>query len=219
MGGGGAGAAGGIGDLIGGALQGPMNLLQGIGGAFKKLFGRKKKKSHKCPPRPQPFKPPCMNPSQQFQGIQNQLGQITQQLSQLVEKFGQMTGQQGAQQGGQMGIGDVVKSLQDLLGKLTGQQGGAQGASSSGGGFSAAAALGGQASGTGFSTGGSSVASEGGKIDGMMSEAKKLMSSDKKEDQLKGQEMMQNAQNMFNMLSQLIKAQGDMAKAAIQNMR
>ena len=83
----------------------------------------------------------------------------------------------------------------------------------------AAAALGGQASGTGFNTGGSSVASEGGKIDGMMADAKKLMLSDKKEDQLKGQEMMQNAQNMFNMLSQLIKAQGDMAKAAIQNMR
>jgi hypothetical protein len=212
-------------------MQGPANLIKGIGGAFKKLFGRKKKKkAHQCPPRPQCFKPPCMNPHQQMQGIQNQLGKITQQLSQLVEKFGQMTGQQGGAgqaQGGGMGVGDVVKALQDLLGKLTGAQGGAQGASSaaSQGGFSAAEALGGQATGTGFSTGASSsggassVASEGGKIDGMMADAKKLMLSDKKEDQLKGQEMMQNAQNMFNMLSQLIKAQGDMAKAAIQNMR
>ena len=52
-----------------------------------------------------------------------------------------------------------------------------------------------------------------------LAEAKKLMLSDSKEDQLKGQEMMQNAQNIFNMLSQLIRAQGDMAKAAIQNMR
>ena len=221
MGGGGAGAAGGIGDILGGVLQGPAKLMEGIGGAFKKLFGRKKKKkAHKCPPRPQPFNNPCMNPQGQMQGIQNQLGQITQQLSQLVQKFGQMTGQQGAQQGGQMGIGDVVKSLQDLLGKLTGQQGGAQGASSaaSQGGFSAASALGGQASSLGVGNS-SSLSSEGGKIDGMMSEAKKLMLSDKKEDQLKGQEMMQNAQNMFNMISQFIKAQGDMAKAAIQNMR
>jgi hypothetical protein len=117
-----------------------------------------------------------------------------------------------------MGIQDVIKALQDLLGKLTGQAGGQTGGGASavgggGNGGSAASAVGG-------STGGSSsVASEGGKIDGMMADAKKLMLSDKKEDQLKGQEMLQNAQNMFNMLSQLIKAQGDMAKAAIQNMR
>ncbi len=64
-----------------------------------------------------------------------------------------------------------------------------------------------------------SVSAGGAKIDGMMKEAERLMQSDNKADQLKGQKMMQDAQNMFSMLSNLIKAQGDMQKAAIQNMR
>jgi hypothetical protein len=65
----------------------------------------------------------------------------------------------------------------------------------------------------------SSVEAGGAKIDGMMKQAEQLMLSENKADQLKGQKMMQDAQNLFSMLSNLIKAMGDMQKTAIQNMR
>lgn len=58
-----------------------------------------------------------------------------------------------------------------------------------------------------------------GKIDEMMSKAKELAGKDDKKSQLEAQELMQNAQNMFTLFSNLIKAQGEMARTAFQNIR
>ena len=59
----------------------------------------------------------------------------------------------------------------------------------------------------------------GGNLDAMMADADKLLQSDKMSDQLKGQQLMSKASNMFQALSKLYSQQSDMQKAAIQNIR
>ncbi|MFN0171781.1 MAG: hypothetical protein ACKV22_35665 [Bryobacteraceae bacterium] len=215
--------------MIGGLISGPANLIGGIGKAFGKLFGRKKKKPrHQCPQRPMPFQPPFAGMQQTLQGIGNKLGQITDQLGKLVQGLqqglqgmGQGAGQGGAAGGAQgpMGMQQIVQMLQDMIGKLTGQ-GGAVGGAQGGGSLAPSTGAGGGSSAGGVSGGNAdSIGAAGSKIDGMMKSAEQLMLSENKADQLKGQKMMQDAQNMFQMMSNLIKTQGDMQKAAIQNMR
>ena len=59
----------------------------------------------------------------------------------------------------------------------------------------------------------------GSKIDSMMGEAEKLMASDKMQDQLKGQRMMQQAMRMFEMISKMLEKRSELAGKAIQATR
>ena len=63
------------------------------------------------------------------------------------------------------------------------------------------------------------IKSGGSKIQSLEKEALDLAGSDDKEDQLKAQQKMQQAQRMFELISSIIKMQGDMQKRAIENMR
>jgi len=225
---GGVTGSGGLGQVAGALLSGPENLFKGIGKAFGKLFGRKRKKpAMRCPARPQPFRPPLTRLHEQFKGINDQLGKIGDKLGKLLEGLNKQIpaspgGQPGAPPAGGFpaqpltaGLQQALHTLQDLLGKLTGKQWGDPHIRP------------GQSPGGAVSLNpqplppapGDSVAAAGNKIDGMMKQAEQLMMSDNKADQLKGQKMMQDAQNLFQMMSNLLKAQADMQKAAIQNMR
>ncbi len=213
----GVAGGGGLGQVAGALLSGPEKLFPGIGKAFGKLFGRKRKKPQmRCPARPQPFRPPLTGLREQFQGINDQLGKIGEKLGKLLEGLNTPTSAGGGVPANSPpGLQPTPQLLQDVLGKLTGKQWGDPHV------------------GTGQHPGGAvgfdpqpdpprpgdSVAAAGNKIDGMMKQAEQLMMSDSKADQLKGQKMMQDAQNLFQMMSNLLKAQADMQKAVIQNMR
>jgi hypothetical protein len=236
----GVAGSGGLGQVAGTLLSGPEKLFKGIGKAFGKLFGRKRKKPQmRCPARPQPFRPPLARLHEQFKGINDQLGKLGEKLGKLLEGLNQPAGNKFDNLGIQdlmstvnqseelaqgtgvpanpmtAGLQQALQALPDLLGKLTGTQWGDPhvGAGQSPGGA------------VGFDpqpdppVPGDSVAAAGNRIDGMMKQAEQLMMSDNKADQLKGQKMMQDAQNMFQMMSNLLKAQADMQKAVIQNMR
>jgi hypothetical protein len=61
------------------------------------------------------------------------------------------------------------------------------------------------------------IANIGNQINSLEQQAQQLMSSPNPADQAKGQMMMQQAQQMFNALSQFMKSMSDMAEKAIQN--
>lgn len=194
---GGIGGSSPIGQIAGGIGK----AISGIGKAFKKLFGRKKKRRHhQCHPQPQPFSNPCANPNinvnqynplQNLAGLPAQLNQVSQQIQNVLS---QLTGSIPTQ------LGQAAAAGAGLTGSIPTQLGNLTGAS--------------QASSSGVSM---SESSSWGKIDSMMAEAEKLMLSDKKEDQLKGQKMMNQATQMFQAISAMLKAAQDMAQTAIRN--
>lgn len=57
----------------------------------------------------------------------------------------------------------------------------------------------------------------GAKLDSMENQAMNLMQSDKKADQIKGQQMMQAIQQIMDAIMKAIQARGDAAKQAIQS--
>jgi hypothetical protein len=57
----------------------------------------------------------------------------------------------------------------------------------------------------------------GSQVDSLQQQAEQLMSSPNPADQAQGQMMMEQAQEMFNALSQMMKTMSDMAEKAIQN--
>lgn len=170
---------------------------------------------------------------------QNPMKALADVFKQLSEAFGQILQQLA---GGQQNAAKSISDAFDALGKSIAGAGGGAAASnpflsgmpamSGVGGGSGAATLGPQAMGISGATGGASgssftsaptspgsasagSASGGGNIDSMMSQAEKLLRSDKMEDQLKGQKMMQQAMRMFELLSKLIEKQSEMQSKAI----
>ncbi|HBY58831.1 MAG TPA: hypothetical protein DEH78_03355 [Solibacterales bacterium] len=70
-----------------------------------------------------------------------------------------------------------------------------------------------------LSGGEQSIAQGASKIDGMMSQAESLMSSDKPSDQIKGQMLMQKAMRLFEMISKMQEMRSKAQSTAIQNMK
>ncbi|MDX2153454.1 MAG: hypothetical protein SFV54_22105 [Bryobacteraceae bacterium] len=70
-----------------------------------------------------------------------------------------------------------------------------------------------------LSAGEQSIAQGASKIDGMMSQAESLMSSDKPSDQIKGQMLMQKAMRLFEMISKMQEMRSKAQSTAIQNMK
>lgn len=199
-----SGVFGGVAEKV---LQAPAKLFKGVGKAFKRLFGRKKRRKHQCQPRPQPFGlPQAVQQNWMLKGIGNQLSKITDQLGQISNQLSKLFGGANAPFQPQQ-LGQVAQNLFSQLAKCFPQSPAAPAAAPASSYSAPASSL------------GSSVEAGGAKIDGMMKQAEQLMLSENKADQLKGQKMMQDAQNMFSMLSNLIKAMGDMQRSAIQNMR
>jgi hypothetical protein len=208
---GGVMGAGGAGE----AASGAANLFQGIGGAFKKLFGRKRRRrAHHCPPRPQPFQRPNPNAQTQLATIQNQLSQINDLLGQLSSKLDQMAKQQAE--------AAAAKAAQQAQVQLptpqpqpeappaaaapapavaTPQTTPAAPAAPSQPAEAPAAAVAAVAQAAAAVV--EAVMPEGlAKIDWMFTEAKKLMLDELQENQLKGQVMYTNASNMFSMIGE-----------------
>jgi hypothetical protein len=110
------------------------------------------------------------------------------------------------------GFGNVMENMGNFLG------GGGNGISSSpmpfsntGGNFG-----GGYGGGIGSAPGGGDLSQIGSSLDNMQSQATQLMQSSNPSDQLEGQQMMQQEQNIFNAISKYIQMQGEDAKTAIQ---
>lgn len=171
----------------------PLQLAGAIQGAFQSLFQRERASEEvEAPPRPLPFRPPTNASFSQLPVIGDVLRQALARLTSLSN-------------GGAAGVSALPGALDQVLKQLP------QLASSLAGLPSAAPSPSASAS--------SSLAASGGKVDSMMKEAERLMLSENKADQLRGQRMMMDAQNLFQMLSQLLKAQSDMQRAAIGNLR
>ncbi|MCW5964411.1 MAG: hypothetical protein KIT83_10260 [Bryobacterales bacterium] len=156
-----------------------------------------------------------------LQPLMDMLRQFSELLGKLSkgaqESFGNLSslasgGAMGSFSGGVAG-GAIGSAGASGLGSGSGSiSGGGPGASS------AASAAGTGGSGSGSASGGAGASqgsSGGGNIDSMMSQAEGLLRSDKMEDQLKGQKMMQQALRMFELLSKLIEKQGEMQSKAI----
>ena len=135
-------------------------------------------------------------------------------------------------------LGDLIKQLTSLLSgggangsNSTGLQPAGSGTGTGGGtgrttGTSSSSSTGGAASSSGGASGTSGTSGSGGggmldgagSIDSKLAQGRKLSLSDNKEDNLKGQEMMQQAMRMFEMLSKLIEQMGQMIAKSIQAM-
>ncbi|MBI3410700.1 MAG: hypothetical protein HY040_20375 [Planctomycetes bacterium] len=196
-----------LGGLLGGGGGGGP--LGQIGGLLKntlgKLFGKKRKHHHHCPPKPLPFRPQCCThnttininnnfnaPLRAFQGLGQQLSQIGNTLNQIL---GQMRGG-GGFPGGFPGLPSFPAPP--------------------GGGPSLGAPGGG---GGGIGSGvGSSIPAHG-NLDQMMDDAKKFASDGTMEGALKAQELMQRAMRTFELLSKLMENQSQMQSKAIAAMR
>ena len=199
---------GGAGEVAGGLLKGPANLFQGIGGAFKKLFGRKRRsRSHRCPQRPQPFKPPFPNPQAQLKTIQDQLGQINDLLSQLSGKLDQMAKQQAdAKAQSETAVREAANSQPQAPVQVqtasTPAPAPAETPQTQPPPSEAAPAVAAVAT-AAVAAVVEAVIPEGlAKIDWMFGEAKRLMLDELTENQLKGQVMYTNASSMFSMISE-----------------
>jgi hypothetical protein len=206
MGGGGAGEV----------ASGAANLFQGIGGAFKKLFGRKRRrKAHHCPPRPQPFQRPNPNAQAQLATIQNQLSQINDLLGQLSSKLDQMAKQQAeaaaakAAQQAQVQLPtpqpqpEAPPAAAAPAPAIATPPEAAQAAPATSSQPAEAPATAVAAVAQAAAAVVEAVMPEGlAKIDWMFTEAKKLMLDELQENQLKGQVMYTNASNMFSMIGE-----------------
>ncbi|MCU0227593.1 MAG: hypothetical protein MUF01_08125 [Bryobacterales bacterium] len=169
---------------------------------------------------------------------QNPMKALADVFKQLSDVFGKILQQLA---GGQQNAAKSISDAFEALGKsLSGAGGGSAasspmfsgGLSAMGGGGSVSGGPGQQAMGirgTGDGASGSSFTSApasagspsagsapgGGNLDSMMSQAEKLLRSDKMEDQIKGQKMMQQAMRMFELISKLIEKQSEMQSKAI----
>lgn len=172
----------------------PLQVAGAIHGTFEKLFNRSSQNGQvEVAPQPVPFQLPPATANPSLSGVQGVLSQTLQQLYGLISPGALPPSITGGS------FDQVLGNLQQVLGTLGGTgSGNANGASLANP---------------------SSFASGAGKVDNLMKEAERLLLSDNKADQLRGQRMMQDAQNLFQMLSQLLKAQADMQRAAISNMR
>ena len=206
----GAGPGGIVAGLLANVGQGGIPGLKGMLDGLKNLFGKAGGQAAAgISPLPMPFSTNnvslsiTMNPVGALQ--QAAPGASTQDgpAAQAANPFQQLTA-----------------ALQKLIQALGGQ-------SPSG---AAGVAAGGPASGPASGPGAAPAASEpggldamidkaGSKIDSMMGQAEKLMASDKMQDQLKGQRMMQQAMRMFEMISKMLEKRSELAGKAIQATR
>jgi hypothetical protein len=115
------------------------------------------------------------------------------------EAFSRPVGTPGSPAGSMQDIKRLTSQLDQILGSLTANQPGNPIPTGSG-----QAAM---------------VASAGGNIDSMMSQAEQLLSSDKQSDQIKGQMLMQKAMRLFEMISKMMEQQSQLASKAIQAIR
>ncbi|MDX2153455.1 MAG: hypothetical protein SFV54_22110 [Bryobacteraceae bacterium] len=223
----------GIGKIIGAVVGGPAGIVGLIAGdLFKNLLSKKGPGSdfsqtmnvlqnlmnkggglviaapQAWNPSPMPFSPVGGNAAAlSMPGQQQIFQQLADVLNQLVQALQKTSG--GALQGAaQAGVG--------------GGAGASLGSSSSiqtfGGGSPAPTAPANDP-GSYLSAGEQSMLQGAGKIDGMMSQAESLMSSDKPSDQIKGQMLMQKAMRLFEMISKMQEMRSKAQSTAIQNMK
>jgi hypothetical protein len=117
----------------------------------------------------------------------------------------------------------LLGSLMPALGKMLEALGGG-GSATAAGGSTAAPSSGGGVSGSQGSGGSSAPAIGGdsqgwGAIDSMMAEAEKLAKSKNPSDQLRAQQLMNQAQQMFQTISKLLQQMSEMFKTAIGNIK
>ncbi|HBY58830.1 MAG TPA: hypothetical protein DEH78_03350 [Solibacterales bacterium] len=223
----------GIGKIVGAVIGGPAGIVGLIAGdLFKNLLSKKGPGSDLSQtmnvlqnlmnkggglviaapqawnPSPMPFSPVGGNTAAMAMPGQPQIfQQLADVLNQLVQALQKTSG--GAPQG---------------AAQVGGGAGYSAGSSSSiqtfGGGSPAAAPTNGSTDPGGFlSSGEQSIAQSASKIDGMMSQAESLMSSDKPSDQIKGQMLMQKAMRLFEMISKMQEMRSKAQSTAIQNMK
>lgn len=137
-------------------------------------------------------------------------------FKQVMNLFQQLLGGQAGQAAGAAGNGfNAGNSISQLFsgpggGSLSGASNSGAAPSSAGWGTPSGAS---SPSGSSAPSGGS--APGGGNLDSMMSQAESLLKSDKMEDQIKGQKLMQQAMRMFELISKMIEKQSEMASKAI----